>query len=113
MGKYRSERRHQRRYVVAELEATINDLPCSIVDISRTGVRLTRPANLDVGNDDVTICFRTEAGPLPGDYTVTGTFVRSTPMDVVYRYAPPTPRWESLLRALDTFHLTRLDPIDL
>ena len=38
------ERRKEPRHVVVGIEAALNGVPCAIIDISRSGVRLVRPA---------------------------------------------------------------------
>lgn len=103
------ERRKELRHVVIGIEARINDVPSTIIDISRSGVRLVRPANF-VAPEVVFIDFTLDRDgrSKKRSFRVEGRLVRATVIDVTYVYAPPVRRWEAMLRAHDTFAQTAL-----
>jgi hypothetical protein len=103
------ERRKEARHVVIGIDATLNGTPSVIVDISRSGVRLVRPA--DFAADDFALIDFTVKEPgrsKPRTFRVEARLVRATAIDVSYVYAPPLRRWEAMLRAHDTFAQTAL-----
>jgi hypothetical protein len=103
------ERRKEPRHVVIGIGATLNGTPSAIVDISRSGVRLVRPA--DFAADDIAVIEFSVEEPgrsKPRSFRVEARLVRATAIDVSYIYAPPLRRWEAMLRAHDTFAQTAL-----
>lgn len=107
-----SERRKEPRHVVVGIEASLNDVPSTIIDISPSGVRLVRPA--DFPTEDVVLLTFQLAGAgrsKPRSYDVEGRLVRATAVEMTYSYAPPAPRWAAVLRAHDTFAQTALQRI--
>lgn len=103
------ERRKEERYVVVGIEALLDGLPCPIVDISRSAVRLLKPGSGRV-EPTADLVFRLKA---PGRgrercYRVAASLVRSTDVEMIYGYVPPCERWENMLRDRDTFIQTRL-----
>lgn len=109
-----AERRREPRYVVIGMEATIDGVACTIIDISRTGVRLLRPSMMagQPAAAELSITLPTGRRRLKHTtYVVPARLVRSTPLELVYHYTPPRPHWSAMLRLLDTFAqsaLTRL-----
>lgn len=103
------ERRKEHRHVVVGMGATLNGTPSAIVDISRSGVRLVRPADF-VPAEFAVIDFsvREPRRSTPRLIRVEARLVRATAIDISYVYAPPLRRWESMLRAHDTFAQTAL-----
>ena len=104
------ERRREPRHVVVGLEACLDAVPCTIVDVSRSAVRLLKPEGFIVGHEPVNIIFRLSES-MHGQrrsFRVIGHLVRSTDIEIIYHYTPPTSRWEFLLHALDTFAQTQL-----
>ena len=103
------ERRMEPRHVVVGIDATLNGIPSAIVDISRSGVRLVRPAEF-VADDFALIDFslKEPGRSKPRSFRVEARLVRATAIDVSYIYAPPLRRWEAMLRAHDTFAQTAL-----
>jgi hypothetical protein len=103
------ERRREDRYVVVGMDATLDGVPCTIVDISRSGVRLLRPAGMMSKPDRAVIVFTTGQGRRPTQiFEVEGRLVRASDLELIYAYQPPHLRWASLLRSLDTFRQTAL-----
>lgn len=103
------ERRKEHRHVVVGIGATLNGTPSAIVDISRSGVRLVRPADF-VPDELAVIEFSVDepGRSKPRSLRVEARLVRATVIDVSYVYAPPLRRWELMLRAHDTFAQTAL-----
>lgn len=108
MTKSASDRRTEPRYVVVGLEVAVDGRPCSIIDISRSGVRVSRPAGYCASREPTPIVFTVGDLASPLAYSVSGTLVRQSPFDIVFRYAPPCDDWERLLKSLDTFECTQL-----
>lgn len=104
------ERRKERRYIVVGMDASLGGEACPIIDISRSAVRLLKAPSLPSRDRPVDIVLRVQ-GRKPGtfrEFTVNGSFIRETHVDVVFGYEAPTKQWESTLRAHDTFKLTHL-----
>jgi len=103
------DRRKEHRHVVVGIDARLNDRPSAIVDISRSGVRLVRPADF-VPAELAVIDFSVNEPrrSKPRLVRVEAHLVRATAIDVSYAYAPPLRRWEAMLRAHDTFAQTAL-----
>lgn len=96
--------------MVIGIDAAVDGQPCTIVDISRSGVRLLRHAPAPPAADTVQIDFT-----MPPDrrfsqrsFSVIGRLVRTSEMELVYAYIPPCPDWTELLRLCDTFAQTEL-----
>ena len=95
--------------MVIGIEAVVNGAPCAIIDISRSGARLLRPAGFNADKAVLIDFTLARCGRLKGrSLCVEGLLVRATTIDMTYRYEPPLPRWEALLRAHDTFAQTAL-----
>jgi hypothetical protein len=109
----RADRRKEPRYVVIGMQATLQGRPCTIVDISRTGVRLLRPAGELPDQDRADIVFALPPGRRLRErsFAVEGRLLRSTALELVYVYQPPRPHWGMVLRCLDTFAQTELVPL--
>lgn len=104
-----SERRKEPRHVVVGIDAVVHGAPCAIIDISSSGVRLLRPAGFDAAAAVLIDFTLARCGRLKErSVRVEGLLVRATAIDVTYRYEPPLPQWEALLRAHDTFAQTAL-----
>ena len=106
------ERRKDPRHVVIGIEAKLNGIASTIIDISLRGVRLMRPSEL-VTDEIALIDFTLhEAGNSSARlFRVEGRLIRATAVDVTYIYAPPVRRWEAMLRAHNTFAQTALTRI--
>jgi hypothetical protein len=105
-----AERRKEPRHVVIDVEVMVDDRPCTIVDISRSGVRLLRQFGSHPAAVTAKIVFTlADDGPaLKRSFQVVGRLVRASDVELVYVYAPPCPDWEALLRRRDTFAQTEL-----
>jgi hypothetical protein len=108
-----SDRRTEPRFVTVGLDVAIEGRPCSIIDISRSGVRVTRPAGYFASREPTPIVFTLGDLACPLAYAVSGTLVRQSPFDIVFRYAAPCDDWERLLKSLDTFACTQLHRVSL
>ena len=95
--------------MVVGIEAALNGVSSAIIDISRSGVRLVRPAGFPT-DGVVTIDFA--LAPCGRSkkrcFRVEGRLVRATAIDVTYTYDPPLRQWAAMLRARDTFMQTAL-----
>lgn len=105
------ERRRERRFLVSDMTAQVNGIICPIADISRTAVRLLRPASLVIEHGPWRLCLA---------YTIAGSgnfvemeahLIRFGPSFIVLKYIPPHERWQDDLRALDTFEHTKIDAL--
>ena len=105
------ERRKEQRYIVIEMTALVDGAPCTILDISRTAVRLLRPDGFVEKETPYSLVFETGKGGRRRLWAVGARFVRTTGVDFVLGYAPPSRRWEAMLRARDTFQLSLLEPV--
>lgn len=95
--------------MVVGINAVVNGAPCPIIDISCSGVRFLRPAGLDAAATALIEFTLARCGRRQGrSVRVEGVLVRTTALDATYRYQPPLPQWEALLRAHDTFAQTAL-----
>jgi hypothetical protein len=103
-----SDRRTEPRFVVVGLEVAVEGRTCSIIDISRSGVRVSRPAGYLASREPTPIIFTLGDLACPLSYAVSGTLVRQSPFEIVYRYVPPCDDWEKMLKSLDTFACTQL-----
>jgi hypothetical protein len=103
-----AERRKERRYIVCGVQSLIDGRPCQIVDISRSGVRLLLPHGVEGDDRPHDIDFRIDGDDGPLSYRVVGRVVRRNEIAAVFRYEPPCDGWEDILRAFDTFEMTRL-----
>ena len=104
------ERRKERRYVVVGMDVLLDGQVCPILDISRSAVRVLKPATLPPIDQPVSLILRrqTRARRHGDAYAVVGRFVRATPMDITFGYDPPRPNWEAIIRRHDTFKRTHL-----
>jgi hypothetical protein len=107
------ERRKQRRYIVVGMEASVEGEACPILDISLSAVRVLRSSRTEFRGQQLEIVIRVKGrrSQTSREYRVTGRVIRSTELDVVFDYDPPTRQWEATLRAHDTFHHTLLREI--
>lgn len=106
------ERRKEQRHVVVGIAAEVNGQPWTIVDISRSAVRLLKPQGYTAAPTHHVIGFTTDEAP-NNKITVAAEIVRSTPLEIVFQYKPPFHGWNALIRKHDTFLLTKLDAIDV
>lgn len=106
-----SERRRQRRYIVAGVSAIVDGEGSPIADISATAVRLRRSCDLPVTERAYTVVFTFDEAGQQSMFTVSATLVRCTESCFVLRYVAPVPKWEALLRSADTLEQTRLSQI--
>lgn len=104
-----ADRRKEARYVVVGIEALLDGTPWPIIDISRSAVRLLKPAGAPV-NASAEIVFRLKAmgRGRAHSYPVAASLIRATDLELIYGYPLPCARWEERLRARDTFLQTRL-----
>lgn len=104
-----AERRKETRHVVVGMEATLDGVATTIVDISQTGVRLLRAGGTPSEPSRARIVFTVAGGRRrKQSHEVEGRLVRTTALELIYQYTPPHSRWASLLRSLDTFKQTAL-----
>jgi hypothetical protein len=105
-----ADRRKEARYVVIGIDATLNGMQCTIVDISASAVRLLRPDDLGTPVPNGQIVFRLA----PQDsyrrrtFRVSASLLRWTDLELIYSYPLPSKQWETMLQAHDTFLQTQL-----
>ena len=98
-------------FIVSGMEGYVGGVPCAILDISASGVRLLIP-DQGLPSDQTTfdVTFKYEShGELISTETV-GTLVRQTDLFFVLSYSVPQSNWEDTIRSLDFVDaLTRSD----
>lgn len=105
------ERRKEQRYIVIEMTLTLDGEPAAILDISRSAVRVVRPDGFVERDAPYALVFETGEGRRRRTFPVAARLVRASHVDAVFEYAPPSRRWNAMLRARDTFQLSRLGPV--
>ena len=79
--------------MVIGIEVVVNGAPCAVIDISRSGVRLLRPAGFNADKAVLIDFTLARCGRLKGrSLCVEGLLVRATTIDMTYRYATDTNR---------------------
>lgn len=104
------DRRKERRFIVSGMQGYVDDIPCAILDISASGVRLLIPDERLPEAETFRLVFEYEAD---GDIVreeVVGELVRQTDLFFVLSYIPPRDGWEETVRSMDFVDaLTRFD----
>lgn len=92
------------------MQGYVNGIPCAILDISASGVRLLIPDEPLPQTETYRLVFEYEAD---GDIVreeVVGQLVRRTDLFFVLTYEPPREGWEETVRSMDFVDaLTRFD----
>ena len=105
------ERRREERFLVSNMTARVNGLDCPIIDISRTAVRLLRPAGLVIDPGPWRLCLAYSIGGSGNFVEMEARLIRFGPGFIVLKYLPPHDRWQEDLRALDTFEHAKIDAL--
>jgi len=104
------ERRKESRFIVSGMQGYVNNIPCTILDISASGVRLLIPDEPLPQAKTYRLVFEYE---VEGDIVreeVEGELVRQTELFFVLSYKLPREGWEETVRSMDFVDaLTRFD----
>ncbi|MCP5431653.1 MAG: hypothetical protein H6923_00135 [Alphaproteobacteria bacterium] len=102
------ERRSEHRFVVEDIDLSVNGEDVTIVDISVSAVRISRPRAGDATS--FRLVFRVTDDEA-ATYETSGRLIRETAECVVIGYAPPCEGWGAILNAHDSLLRTRLGSI--
>jgi hypothetical protein len=95
------ERRKEQRFIVSGIQGYVNNVPCTILDVSASGVRFLIPDEKVTPCETYHIIFEYEVrGDIVREETM-GELVRETELFFVLSYIPPRPDWEDFVRSMD------------
>jgi hypothetical protein len=99
------DRRKEHRYIPAGLRAEVGGESCPILDVSRSAIRVLRPAQSLALRGKISLRFAIDEHPVHGSlsFAVEAQVVRENDRHVVLRYKAPTSDWEDIIKSLDIF----------